>query len=161
MKVVKTLLRWVLGLLFIWPFFDKLLGLGYTTAPEAAWIRGGSPTAGFLQFGATGPLAPLYNSIGGNAVVDWLFMLCLLFLGIALILGIGLRIAAVAGGLLMLLMWSAVLPKEHNLFFMDQHLVYLLVLLIIGFDFKRKDQWAGLGRWWSNTSLVKKAPFLK
>jgi thiosulfate dehydrogenase (quinone) large subunit len=161
MRIVRTLLRWVLGLLLIWPFFDKLFGLGYTTAPEAAWIRGGSPTAGFLQFGSTGPFSQIYNSIGGSAVVDWLFMLCLLFAGTALILGIGLRIAAVAGGLLMLLMWSAVLPKEHNFFLMDEHLVYLLILQVIGFGFKREEQWAGLGKWWSNTTLVKKAPFLK
>ena len=161
MRVVKTLLRWVLGLLFIWPFLDKLFGLGYATAAESAWIRGGSPTLGFLQFGASGPFAPFFNSIGGNGVTDWLFMLCLLFIGVALILGIGLRIAAVSGALLMFLMWAAVFPKEHNFLLMDEHLVYGLLLLVIGFDFVEKDQWAGLGNWWRGTKLVQKAPFLK
>jgi thiosulfate dehydrogenase [quinone] large subunit len=161
MRVVKTLLRWVLGLLFIWPFVDKLFGLGYATAAESAWIRGGSPTMGFLQFGASGPFSVFFNSIGGNGITDWLFMLCLLIVGIALILGIGLRIAAISGALLMFMMWAAVLPKEHNFLLMDEHLVYMFLLLVIGFDFAEEDQWAGLGNWWRSTKLVQKAPFLK
>ncbi len=161
MKVARALLRWALGLLFLWPFLDKLFGLGYTTEAKDAWIAGGSPTAGFLKFGSTGPLAPLYNSIGGLGIIDWLFMLCLLFLGVTLILGIGLRLASIVGSLLMFLMWSAVLPKEHNFFLLDEHVVYLLILLIIGFSFTEKEQWGGLGNWWRNTELVKKAPILK
>lgn len=161
MKVVKTLLRWVLGLLFVWPFLDKLIGLGYTTAPDKAWIAGGSPTAGFLQFGSTGPFAPLFNRIGGVGIVDWLFMLTLLLVGIALVLGIGLKVAAVAGGFLMFMMWAAVFPKEHNFLLVDEHVVYLLLLLLVGFVFVEEEQWAGLGNWWKNTKLVKKAPFLK
>ncbi|MDZ7837936.1 MAG: DoxX family membrane protein [Actinomycetota bacterium] len=161
MKVIRTFLRWALGLSFLWPFIDKLFGLGYSTEPANAWIAGGSPTEGFLKFGATGPLAPFYNNIGGSAIVDWLFMLTLLFVGLALILGIGLKLAAIAGSVLMILMWSAVLPKEHNFFLIDEHIIYLLLLLLIGFSFTKKEQWAGLGNWWRNTKLVKKAPFLE
>jgi len=43
----------------------------------------------------------------------------------------------------------------------NKHLVYLLILLFIGFSFADEKQWAGLGNWWSSTRLVKKAPFLK
>lgn len=161
MKVVKTLLRWALGLTFLWPFFDKLFGLGFSTTPERAWIAGGSPTAGFLTKGATGPFAPLFNRIGGIGIVDWLFMLCLLGVGIALILGIGLRIAAISGGFLMFLMWAAVLPKEQSGLLLDEHIIYLLILLLIGFIFIKEEQWASLGNWWKNTKLVKKAPFLR
>ena len=50
-------------------------------------------------------------------------MLGLAGIGIALIAGIGMRIAAVAGGLLLVLMWTAVLPPENNPF-MDDHLIY-------------------------------------
>ncbi|MGM0366464.1 MAG: hypothetical protein ACQEP5_08000 [Actinomycetota bacterium] len=160
MKVVRTLLRWALGLSYLWPFLDKLFGLGYTTEPENAWIAGGSPTAGFLKFGSTGPFAPIYQKIGGLGIIDWLFMMCLLFLGLALILGVLLKIAAISGSLLMFLMWTAVLPKEHNFFLIDEHIIYLLVLILIGFSFTRQEQWASLGNWWSNTKLVKKVPFL-
>ncbi|MCX6383305.1 MAG: DoxX family membrane protein, partial [Actinobacteria bacterium] len=107
MRIIRTLLRWVLGLTFIWPFFDKLIGLGYTTKADKAWIAGGSPTAGFLK-GSTGPFAPFFKSIGGTGIIDWLFMLTLLFVGIALILGIGLKIASISGAVLMFLMWASV-----------------------------------------------------
>ena len=82
---------------------------------------------GFLSFGATGPLQGTYNDIAGAAWADWLFMLGLLGIGAALILGIAMRIAAAAGALLLVMMWSAVLPPENNPF-MDDHLIYALVL---------------------------------
>ena len=40
------------------------------------------------------------------------------------------RIAAVAGGLLLVLMWTAVLPPENNPF-MDDHLIYAGVLAVL------------------------------
>ncbi len=160
MKVVKTLLRWAMGLSFLWPFFDKLFGLGYATEPEHAWLFGGSPTAGFLRFGSRGPFAPFYNRIGGLPAIDAIYMVSMLLLGLALLTGILLKISAVGGSLVMLLMWTAVLPKEHNFLLIDEHIIYLLILLLIGFYFSKQDQWAGLGNWWRETKLVKKAPFL-
>ncbi len=160
MEKIKTLLRWGLGISFLWPFFDKLFGFGFSTPPENAWIAGGSPTAGFLNFGSTGPFAPLYSRIGGHPVVDFLFMASLLFLGVTLVLGILLKITAIGGSLLMFMMWTAVLPKEHNILMIDEHIIYILVLLLIGFGFTQEEQWGGLGNRWQNTSLVKKAPFL-
>ena len=60
-----ALLRIGFGLTFLWAFFDKLFALGYATGRledgsvdrfgDAAWINGGSPTEGFLKFGADGP----------------------------------------------------------------------------------------------------------
>ena len=60
---------------------------------DAAWINGASPTEGFLKFGADGPFQGFYNSIAGAALVDWLFMLGLLGIGLALTLGIATRLA--------------------------------------------------------------------
>ena len=102
-----ALLRIGFGLTFLWAFFDKLLALGFHTGydqegnldrfGDAAWINGASPTEGFLKFGADGPFKGFYNSIGGTVWADWLFMLGLLGIGLALTLGIGMRIAATAG----------------------------------------------------------------
>ena len=96
-------LRIAFGLTFLWAFFDKLLALGFATGydqdgnldrfGDAAWINGGSPTEGFLKFGADGPFKGFYNRIAGDAWADWLFMLGLLGIGLALTLGIGMRIA--------------------------------------------------------------------
>src|SRR5690625_6651809 len=42
------LVRIFIGFYFLWAFADKLLGLGFSTPKEGAWINGGSPTTGFL-----------------------------------------------------------------------------------------------------------------
>ncbi len=59
---------------------------------DAAWINGGSPTEGFLKFGADGPFKDFYNSIGGTPLADWGFMLGLLAIGVALTFGAGVRL---------------------------------------------------------------------
>src|SRR5512142_2994523 len=84
--------RIALGWVFLWAFLDKTFGLGHETASKAAWINGGHPTQGFLKFAAKGPFKGFFNSIAGAAWADWLFMAALLGIGVALILGIGMRI---------------------------------------------------------------------
>jgi thiosulfate dehydrogenase [quinone] large subunit len=150
--------RIALGWIFLWAFLDKLFGLGHETASKAAWINGGHPTQGFLKFAATGPFKGFYNSLAGQARADWLFMIGLAGIGIALILGIGMRIAAVGGVTLLVMMWSAVLPPENNVF-MDDHLIYAGVL--VGLALTAAGTTLGLGHWWANTKLVEKAPWLK
>jgi thiosulfate dehydrogenase [quinone] large subunit len=147
-KYVWVALRIVMGWLFLWPFLDKLLGLGFSTEPDAAWIRGGSPTFGFLNFGTAGPLAPLFQSLAGNPVVDFLFMAGLLLLGLSLILGIGVRVAGYGGAVLVLLMWLAHLPPEQNPL-LDEHIVYALAL--IGLATVGAGEWFGLGTRWART----------
>jgi thiosulfate dehydrogenase [quinone] large subunit len=145
-KYYWALTRIVLGWIFFWAFLDKLFGLGYATAAEDAWIRGGSPTAGFLLHATSGPLANFYHSIAGSAVVDWLYMFALLGLGVALLLGIFRYLAGYGGALFVLLLWSSQLPKTDNPF-ADKHMVYFFVLL--GLMAVHAGRTWGLGRWWS------------
>jgi|SRR3989344_2033937 len=72
------ILRIFMGWIFLWPFLDKLIGLGFTTSPKNAWLNGGSPTTGFLSNATKGPLELFYKTLAGSTVVDWLFMLGLL-----------------------------------------------------------------------------------
>lgn len=146
-----------LGFTFFWAFIDKLFGLGLATEPENAWIIGGSPTYGYLTFGTRGPLASLYHGLAGNPVIDALFMFGLLGLGVALLLGIGMKIAAVGGPLLMLLLWSAHLPPENNPV-IDQHFIYGLVIPALTSAGIGKT-W-GLGTWWAE-HVGKVIPFLE
>jgi thiosulfate dehydrogenase [quinone] large subunit len=151
-------LRIALGWTFLWAFLDKMFGLGHETAAKAAWINGGSPTKGFLAFGAAGPFKGFYNEIAGAAWADWLFMIGLLAIGTALLLGIGIRIAAVAGGLLLVMMWTAVLPPDNNPF-MDDHLIYaglLAALALVG-----AGNTLGLGKVWAKLPIVQRLPWLK
>jgi thiosulfate dehydrogenase (quinone) large subunit len=157
-RYVWAVARLALGWVFLWAFLDKLLGLGHETKHGQAWISGGHPTPAFLKFSARGPLKSFYQQIAGAAWVDWLFMFALAGVGIALILGIGMRIAAVAGTLLLVMMWSVVLPPENNLF-MDYRLIY--ALLLIGLALEHAGDTLGLGRWWGRTRLVRRLPMLR
>ncbi|MBS3133920.1 DoxX family membrane protein [Candidatus Woesearchaeota archaeon] len=125
---IWVLLRIAIGWLFLWAFFDKLFGLGFNTASDKSWINGVSPTAGFLKLGTHGIFSGFYNSLTGSVVIDWIFMIGLLLLGLGLIFGIYVKIAAYAGALLMFLIWTALTPPEHNPI-IDEHIVYLLVLI--------------------------------
>ena len=146
-------LRLALGWTFLWAFLDKLFGLGFATEKDSSWLNGGSPTEGFLSFAATGPFKGIYNDIAGAAWADWLFMMGLAGIGIALMLGVFVNLAAASGALLLVLMWTAVLPPENNPF-MDDHLIYagllgLLALLHAG-------RYLGLGTMWERMPFVQK-----
>lgn len=145
-RYIWTALRIGMGWIFLWGFLDKLFGLGFATAPEDAWLAGGSPTFGYLKFATSGPFSALFQSLAGNVVVDWLFMLGLMLIGLALISGIGVQIAGYAGALLVFTMWLSHLPPENNPF-LDEHIIYLLIL--IGLARVKAGQWVGLGKWWS------------
>ena len=163
-----ALLRIAFGLTFLWAFIDKLFALGYHTGydqagnldrfGDAAWINGGSPTEGFLKFGADGPFKGFYNSIGGTVWADSLFMLGLLGIGTALILGIGMRFAAVAGSLLLVMMWTVVLPPENNPV-IDDHILGAISMVVLA-AYYAGDTW-GLGKTWASTKLVKDVPVLR
>ena len=157
-EYVWALLRIGMGWIFFWAFIDKVFGLGYATEAGKGWIDGGSPTFGFLKFGTTGPLVEFYHGIAGNAVVDWLFMLGLLGVGLPLMLGVGVRIAASTGVVMLLLMYSAVLLPEHNPV-LDDHIIYAVIMA--GLAIANPGYDLGLGRWWGRTRLAKRHPVLE
>lgn len=129
-KIFLLAIRLVLGFIFLWAFFDKLLGLGFATTPDKAWIAGGSPTYGFLKLASYGIFSKLYQGIAGTTFVDVTFMLALLLIGLALIFGVFIKTAGYGGALLMLLMWTAQLPPKQNPIF-DEHIIYALVLILL------------------------------
>ena len=148
--------RLCLGWTFLWPFLDKTFGLGHETARADAWLSGGNPTEGFLSHSA-GPFSSIYQSIAGAGVVNVLFMVGLLAIGAALLLGIAMRPACIAGATMLMLMWTASLPPENNLF-MDDHIIYGLVL--IGLAAVGAGKTLGLGGRWARTALVQRYGWL-
>ncbi len=167
--IALAISRFALAFIFLWPFFDKLLGLGYSTCRdkttgaylgvmcEKAWLVNGSPTQGFLS-GVKGPFAWLFNPLAGHWLVNTLFMLALLGIGIALLLGAGLRIAAWSGGILLVAMWFAEWGTFTTNPFLDDHLVYTTLLFVL-YLCSAGDTW-GIGKWWKGTELVKNHPWL-
>lgn len=155
-QIVLGIFRIVMGFYFVWAFLDKTFGLGFSTPSERAWINGGSPTAGFLG-GVQGPFAGFFNGMAGAAWADWLFMAGLLGIGLALMLGIGMRIAAIAGTVLLGFMYLASLPLVTNPI-IDSHVVEALA--IISLAMIGAGDTLGLGRQWKSLPLVRKNSWL-
>ena len=68
------------------------------------------------------------------------------------------RIAAAAGALLYVMMWTVVLPPENNPV-LDDHLLGALTLVVLA-AFYAGDTW-GLGKVWAATKMVKDNPVLR
>lgn len=129
-RKILRIIRVCMGFIFLWAFFDKTFGLGFATTPAKSWLAGGSPTSGFLGNAVKGPFAELFRSMAGVSLVDWLFMIGLLLIGVSLLFGIYVRLGALGGIILLLLMYLAVLPPENNPI-IDDHIIYALVLWFI------------------------------
>ncbi|MFJ8942586.1 hypothetical protein ACIRG4_04765 [Streptomyces sp. NPDC102395] len=161
-------LRLLTGFVFLWAFLDKTFGFGYATPSGKGWIDGGSPTKGFLSGVAVGPMESTFHDWAGAAWANWLFMLGLLGVGLALTAGIGLRLAAVAGTAMMALMWIAEWPPAKHLSdgsasmstnpFADYHLVYAVVLIALAAA-GAGATW-GLGRAWARLAFVSRNRWL-
>lgn len=143
--------RILLGFVFLWPFLDKALGLGFATPPDDAWIAGGSPTAGYLG-SLEGTFASVFQPMAGQTWVDWSFMLGMLLVGVALLLGIALWAAAVGAVALMGMLWLTSLPLENNPA-VDEHLIYAALAVVLATT--RAGDRFGAGRAWSRLPLVR------
>lgn len=160
-ETLLGLLRIALGWVFLWPFLDKTFGLDYTTPEGRAWVNGGHPTRGFLG-NAEGWFEDAFHAMADSLVVEWLFMMGLLLIGLALILGVGVRVAAVSGTAMLLLMYASEVPfqkGEATNPFLDDHIVYSLALLALAA--LHAGRFLGLGAWWTRQPLVRKQPWLE
>jgi thiosulfate dehydrogenase [quinone] large subunit len=159
---VLAALRLGTGFVFLWAFADKLLGLGYSTPAAGAWIRGGSPSQGFLASDAvTGPLKGFFAAIAGPTT-DVLFMAGMLGIGVAVMAGVALRVSAVVGSAILLLMYLAEWPFGADTAstnpLVDYHVVYALALIVLA-ALSAGDTW-GLGTWWKRLPVVRRVPAL-
>jgi thiosulfate dehydrogenase [quinone] large subunit len=156
-EIVVEGLRLVMAGVFLWVFVDKLLGLGFSTSSERAWVVGMSPTRGFLEHGTSGPLGEVFKGMVGNPVVDGLFMVGVLGVGLSLLTGMGLKVARISGVLLMLLIYLAAFPPDNNPI-LDEHIVYMQVIVLV----TSEGQWFrfSLRDWWKSRRLVKQFGWL-
>lgn len=148
--------RILLGFVFLWSFFDKTFGL-YGTAPNESWLAGESPTAGYLG-SLEGAFAPVFHAMAGQAWVDWLFMLGMGLVGTALILGVGMRLAAVGAVALMGSLYLTSVPLENNPI-VDEHLMYATLAVVLALT--RAGDVLGAGRVWARTPIVRRMSWLR
>ena len=157
-----AVLRVATGFVFLWAFLDKTFGLHYSTPTAKSWINGGSPTKGFLSSVDVGPFQSLFHSMAGTWYADWLFMLGMLGIGLAVIAGVAVRAAAVCGVILLAGMWFAEFPLAQHTTggqpsgstnpFTDYHLIYALCLIVLAATYAGTT-W-GLGRTWARLPFV-------
>jgi thiosulfate dehydrogenase (quinone) large subunit len=157
-----AVLRFATGFVFLWAFLDKTFGLHYSTPWAKAWIHGGSPTKGFLSSVKGGPFRSTFHSMAGDTWVNWLFMLGLLGVGVAVLLGITLRFAALAGVVMMAMMWLAEFPLAQQTStgapsgssnpLVDYHLIYAIGLIVLAATYAG-NTW-GFGKIWARIPFV-------
>lgn len=166
--------RIALGFVFLWAFFDKLLGLGFSTCRKVAedasfsidafcdkaWINGGHVTEGYLVYGGNpnSPFNDFFVDLGGQRWTDWIFMVGLLGIGLALMLGIGTKIAAWSGAAMLVFMYlTQMLPSTNPV--LDDHIVYALAVLgIVYVELQRQS--VGFGKVWRKLAIVQKNKWL-
>ena len=163
------LARLALGWIFLWAFLDKAFALGFATGrdPEtgaidffgdAAWINGGSPTDGVLTYALKGPFKGLYDGLAGQVWVEWVYMLSMLLIGLALIFGIGTRVAAIGGIVWMAIFYTATAIWPEFNPFVDDHVVYAVVL--VGLILANAGRYYGFGKAWQRVGYVKGRTYL-
>lgn len=112
--VAFVILRVAVGLEFFWAGVSKF---------------GGWSAAGYLRT-ADGPLASWFQSLAGSGVVDALNMWGLTLIGLALILGIFVRPAAMFGMLMMALYYLAHFTTNTANGYIDAHIILIAVLFL-------------------------------
>ena len=162
-----AILRIATGFTFLWAFLDKTFGLGWATTSAKAWINGGSPTKGFLSNVKVGPFASLFNDIAGDTWANWLFMIGLAGIGVAMVAGVAVRAAAVSGSVLLGLMWIAEWPLARHLTggaptgstnpLVDSHVISALALVVVAMTYAGTT-W-GLGKLWARIPFVSRHPW--
>lgn len=144
-----VLLRIAMGWMFLYAGITKVINPMWTAE---GFLRNAKAFTGFFQWFA------LPENIGWvNVVNEW----GLTLLGVALILGIGVRIASVLGVALMLLYYLPLgFPKPSaTAFIVDQHVVYALVLMF--FAAVRAGRIYGLEAWCSELPICRRFPRLR
>jgi thiosulfate dehydrogenase [quinone] large subunit len=90
-------------------------------------------------------------------------MLGMLGIGLAVMLGIGLRVSAIAGSILMVLMYLAEWPFAAGTGStnpaVDYHIIYALALIVIAAT-GSGETW-GLGAWWKQLPVVRSLTWLR
>jgi thiosulfate dehydrogenase (quinone) large subunit len=182
LKRVVAVLRVLTGWTFLWAFLDKAFAIGFHTgrledgtidffAKNAAWFNGGSPTKGVFAYALhAGPFQGFYENLGNvqmtaqgptAAPPEWInvvYMASLLLIGLGLITGVMTRLAAAGGIIWMAIFYTATAIWPENNPFVDEHVVYIVVL--VGLILANAGRYYGLGKIWQRYGFVKNRAYL-
>jgi uncharacterized membrane protein YphA (DoxX/SURF4 family) len=131
MKIIITLLRMAIGWHFLYEGIAKIMIDGWSSQAYLA------NTSGFFS--------PFYHWLASSpaiGVIDWMNIIGLILIGLALFTGIFIRLSAAAGALLLILYYFAYPPfglslagvsRESHLFIVDTFLLETIALLFLTF----------------------------
>ncbi|MBI4217416.1 MAG: DoxX family protein [Parcubacteria group bacterium] len=148
-KLTLFFLRISLGWMFFYAGITKVLDPNWSAA---GYLQGAKTFTEFYNWLLQPGILPAVNFIN-----EW----GLTLLGIALILGVFVRLSSVLGAALMILYYFPVLefPYLEHAFIVDEHIIYAAVLLFLGAA-KAGRVW-GLENWCSNLPICSKFPRLR
>lgn len=116
-KVSLFLLRISLGILFLWAGYAKLIDPKWSAA---GYIAGSKMFIGFYSWLLQPNILPITNFLN-----EW----GLTLIGVALILGIFVRLSSFFGIVLMALYYLPIYPPAHGL--VDEHIIYSAAFLVL------------------------------
>lgn len=149
-KLFLVLLRLSMGWLFFYAGVTKILNPNWSAA---GYLKGAKTFTGFYQWLASPDILSFTNFFN-----EW----GLTLIGLALILGISVRLVSILGAAMMVLYYFPILifPKVgNNAYIVDDHIIYALVLLFLGVV--RAGRYFGLEIWCANLPICNRYPRLR
>jgi thiosulfate dehydrogenase [quinone] large subunit len=144
-----TVLRIVTGWFFFYAGITKVLDPAWSAA---GYLNNAQTFAGFYRWLASPGFLPIVNFVN-----EW----GLTFLGVSLILGIGVRLSSILGAILMLLYYFPAVnfPFVEHGFLIEEHIIYAAALVLLtSLDAGR---YYGLENWCSNLPICSKFPRIR
>lgn len=120
-RVILFLARVLLG--------GSLIGLGLRLFVGGGWDAWNSIGVVLPTTYPRGPIGDIFLNFWGNQFVIQLLIWSSVLVGVALVLGIAVRLASYGGILIMLMFYLAVIPPSSVI--LNQHIMYILVFLFL------------------------------
>lgn len=149
-KLFLILLRLSMGWLFFYAGITKILNPAWSAG---GYLNGAKTFTVFYQWLASPEILPYTNFFN-----EW----GLTLIGVALILGVFVRLSSTLGAIMMVLYYFPILtfPKVGaNSYIIDEHIIYVLVFLFLGAIGAGRN-W-GLENWCSNLPICRRYPTLR
>lgn len=144
-KISIALLRISIGWYFFWAGFTKALDPGWSAA---TFLGKADMLRGFYELFASPAILPLVNILN-----SW----GLLLIGVALMLGISVRLASTCGALLMVLYYFP--HANTHSYIVDEHIIYFFALAVL--THLDAGRIYGMKEWCTELDIVKKSVFLQ
>lgn len=121
LKVILFFARLLMG--------GSLIGLGIRLFVGGGWDAWNSIGVVLPSTYPRGPIGDIFLAFWGNQFVIQLLIWSSVLVGIALVLGVAVRLASYGGILIMLMLYLAVIPPGSVI--LNQHVIYIVVFLFL------------------------------